>query len=204
MSKCQDIVLLCSRGFSLSLFLSIRKHLSRLLFRHDVPTSHGRRQINFESHRGVYAKHMVLPKNVSFWGARSPQCILTRMRLPAARASAKAAASSAHLSSTTASTALMRPLTLAALGVQGLSHTATRALHAAALTLIHRQPYIPETDALAAGTAVFKPRVVRFVVPVVYCHVKGLPPGECIIWHAKVPICVGTEQRPGFSAVSNW
>lgn len=103
------------------------------------------------------------------------------MRLPAARASAKAAASSAHLSSTAASTILMRPLTLAASGVQGLSHTATRTLYATAVARMYRQRYTPETEALAAGTAVFKPRVVRFVVPVVYCQVKGLPPGECIV-----------------------
>lgn len=34
-----------------------------------------------------------------------------------------------------------------------------------------------EPEALAPGTAVFKPRVVRFVLPRVFCHARGLPDG---------------------------
>lgn len=38
----------------------------------------------------------------------------------------------------------------------------------------------PEPEALAPGTAVFKPRVVRFALPRVFCHARGLPPGAML------------------------
>lgn len=37
-----------------------------------------------------------------------------------------------------------------------------------------------EPEALAPGTAVFKPRVVRFVLPRVFCHASGLPAGALL------------------------
>ncbi|CAM9368730.1 unnamed protein product, partial [Sphacelaria rigidula] len=141
-------------------------------------------KINFESHEGVYAKHTVRPINdkktnkiFGGWGEERPLRVLTRMRLPAARSSTKAAAATAFLSPTTASTILVQPLALAASGLRGISHTAANALHTTAMMLIYRQKYSPEPEVLAPGTAVFKPRIVRFAVPVVYCHAKGLLPG---------------------------
>lgn len=37
-----------------------------------------------------------------------------------------------------------------------------------------------ETEALAPGTAIFKPRVVWFVLPRVFCHAPGVPAGAML------------------------
>lgn len=111
------------------------------------------------------------------------------MRLPAARSSTKAAAATAFLSPTTASTILVQPLALAASGLRGISHTAANALHTTAMMLIYRQKYSPEPEVLAPGTAVFKPRIVRFAVPVVYCHAKGLLPGTACDTECECVCC---------------
>lgn len=97
------------------------------------------------------------------------------MHLPAARAAAKAAASTAHLSATTAST-LVRPVTLAASGLATLGHATMSTLNLFAFTARHGRRPVWEPEALAPGTAIFKPRVVRFVLPRVFCHAPGLPP----------------------------
>lgn len=105
--------------------------------------------------------------------------LITRMHLPAARAAAKAAASTAHLSATTTST-LIRPITLAASGITTLGSATLSALNTVAFVTRHGHRKVLEPDALAPGTAIFKPRVVRFVLPRVFCHAQGLPPSAML------------------------
>lgn len=104
------------------------------------------------------------------------------MHLPAARATAKAAASTAYLLSATAAntttihSTLTRPLTLAASGLATLGHSTISTLNTFASFALHGHRGVHEPGALAPGTAIFKPRVVRFVLPRVFCHARGVPP----------------------------
>ncbi|CAM9590049.1 unnamed protein product, partial [Scytosiphon promiscuus] len=141
-------------------------------------------KINFESHLGVYAKHTTTtdPKKGH---TRRRRVVLTRMTLPAARAAAKVAASTAHLSATatgTLASTLARPLAFTASGLSTLGRATLSTLDALAYGLHHAGSSRPprEPEALAPGTAVFKPRVVRFVLPRVFCHARGLPSGAML------------------------
>ena len=127
-------------------------------------------QINFEYHRGVYVKHTTIVV-----AGRKPRRVITRMRLPKARATSKAASSTAHLSATTQST-LVRPITLAATGLSNFGHAAMSTLNTFAAFTLHGHRLSHEPAPLAPGTAIFKPRVVRFVLPRIFCHARGIPP----------------------------
>lgn len=113
-------------------------------------------------------------------GRERSRTVLTRMQLPATRASAKAIASTAHLSGTSAAT-LLRPITLATSGLAALGRTTVSTLNTVAFVATHGHRSIPEEpQELAPGTAIFKPRIVRFVLPRIYCHARGVPPGALL------------------------
>lgn len=115
---------------------------------------------------------------VQGYGNKGHRRVLTRMHLPAARAAPMAAASTAYLSSTKTSS-LVRPLALAASGIYTLADTTVSALKTAAM-MLHGLQHGHEPETLASGTAIFKPRIVRFVNPVLYCQAPGLPSGEAL------------------------
>lgn len=101
---------------------------------------------------------------------------MSRMQLSEPRTEPRAAAFIAHLSATAATT-LTRPLTLAASGLVTLGKATMSAVDSITFTAMHGHLPVREPRPLAPGMAIFNPRVVRFVLPRVFCHAPGLPLG---------------------------
>lgn len=100
--------------------------------------------------------------------------VMSRMQLSEPRIDPRAAAFIAHLTATVA-TALTRPLTLARSGLVALGNATMSFIESIAFTAMHGHFPAREPEPLAPGMAIFNPRVVRFVLPRVFCHAPGLP-----------------------------
>ena len=74
-------------------------------------------------------------------------------------------------------TTLKRSANIISSGLCALGLATASALNSIAFAALHGHRPVREPEALAPRTAIFKTRVVRFVLPRVFCHAPGLPRG---------------------------
>lgn len=151
-----------------------------------TPPDATRPQINFGSYEGVFAKHT---SDAGGDRRRRPRRVLTRMQLPTARIAPKALRANAYLSSTSAPSLPGFP------GLRALALAPAGLVKACVASVLGGKRPAHESESLAPGDAVFKPRVVRFVGPVVFCHAPGLPPGTML--KVRSAPCGGGEGEAG-------